>query len=77
MNCFFYFFIKKRTKEVVIFHLDLTRYNNERNKKCNKLIFTSIIKVVGIRESDKDIGLWATLEDAKEPEDNQVLIREY
>lgn len=30
---------------------------------------------LGIKDSDKDIGLWARSEDAKETEDNQVLIR--
>ena len=33
---FFSTSLSKRTKEVVIFHLNLTEYCNERNKKCNK-----------------------------------------
>ena len=28
-----------------------------------------------IRKSDKGVGPWATSEDAKEPKDNQVIIR--
>ena len=36
-----------------------------------------MIYIVGIRDSNSDrgIGSWATPEDTKEPEDNQVLIR--
>ena len=30
---------------------------------------------VGIRESDKGIGPWVTPKDAKDPEDNKILIR--
>ena len=30
---------------------------------------------VGIRESDKGIGPWVTPKDAKDPEDNQILVR--
>ena len=30
---------------------------------------------MGIRESDKGIGPWATSKDAREPDENQVLMR--
>ena len=40
-------------------------------------LYLYMIYIVGIRDSNSDrgIGSWATPEDTKEPEDNQVLIR--
>ena len=34
-----------------------------------------IIIIVGMKDPNKDIGLWATLEDVKEPEDRYVLVK--
>ena len=40
------------------------------NLVSNKRI---IFRVVGIKELSRSIGLWAMLEDAKEPEDGQAV----
>ena len=66
-------------------HLNVRRFhehgklNNIKSKphfsqKKERLEFQGAI--VGIREHSRGIGLWTMPEDAKEPKENQVLIRE-
>ena len=66
-------------------HLNVRRFHEHRklnnikskphfSQKKERLEFQGAI--VGIREHSRGIGLWTMPEDAKEPKENQVLIRE-